>query len=178
MNPTFITDRLLVRPRQIRDLEQCIRMDQDPLVTQYIQGPWSDPAKHRRFVIERISTIYPPGLGYWSVTDKHDTQDLFLGWVLLLPNGCNETEIGWRFMRSSWGKGYATEAASIILDHAFVDISLSTVVADINPTNFSSIRVAAKLGMKYTEDRVINGELLHSYQIADITYRRLKGKFD
>jgi len=175
LNRTFRTDRLIIRPRYIGDLEQCIKMDQDPLVTKHITGPWSDPDKHRSFVLERIDTIYPPGLGYWSVVDKYDKQDHLIGWVLLLPYGVDEIEIGWRFMRSAWGRGYATEAASVILNYAFIDRLLSKVVADIIPTNLSSIRVAEKLGMKYIENRVVDGEMLHSYQIVHKEYRSLQG---
>jgi len=69
VNPTFITDRLKVRPRQYSDLDQCLLMDQDPKVTQYIQGPWGDPIKHRAFVTERMNINYPKGLGYWESGD-------------------------------------------------------------------------------------------------------------
>lgn len=37
MLPTFETDRLILKPRTIDDLENCIKMDIDPKVTEYIQ---------------------------------------------------------------------------------------------------------------------------------------------
>jgi len=167
MNSTFITDRLKVYPRQFSDLEQCLAMDKDPLVTQYIHGPWNDPLKHRAFVTKKIKTQYPEGFGYWSVFNRLEKEKPFLGWVLLLPyHLCEgEVEIGWRFVRNSWGKGYATEAASIILDYGLTTMKLPKVVADINPLNRASLRVAEKLGMYHAENRTIDGELAYSYQV-------------
>ncbi len=59
-------------------------MDRDPLVTRYVAGPWSNPDEHRAFVVNRMQTLYPKGLGYWSVIDAQDDAG-FIGWILLLP---------------------------------------------------------------------------------------------
>ena len=165
MLPSFRTTRLLVRPRSFEDLEACLSMDRDPLVTLYIPGPWSDPEAHRSFVVDRISRSYPDGLGYWSVVNQ-SSPNQFLGWILLLPYDDveGEVEIGWRFIRSSWGRGYATEAATVVLEHAFRTVGLPAIVADIHPSNAASMRVAEKLGMRYVEDRIIRGVRLRSYQ--------------
>jgi RimJ/RimL family protein N-acetyltransferase len=125
------------------ELEACIAMDRDPLVTRFIQGPWSDPAEHRAFVEDRIRRNYPDGMGYWSIFAP-----AFVGWVLLTPLDLHgpEIEIGWRLARAAWGHGYATEAARPVLDHALGALGLSRVVADIDPDNTASIGVAHKLG--------------------------------
>jgi len=109
---------------------------------------------------------YPKGLGYWSVQRKEEPRD-FLGWILLLPYRAvgEETEVGWRFVRTSWGYGYATEAASVAVQHAFDTVGTAYLVADIDPRNAASIRVAEKLGMRFVEDRNLNGSLAKSYQI-------------
>jgi RimJ/RimL family protein N-acetyltransferase len=131
------------------DLEASIAMDREPEVTRFIDGPWADAARHRAFVVDRISRAYPPGMGYWSVFAKAEP-DRFIGWILLTPLDLlgPETEIGWRFVRSAWGRGYATEAGRPVLRHAFEAIGLAEVVADIDLANAGSIRVAVKLGMR------------------------------
>lgn len=123
-------------------------MDRDPEVTKYVPRPWSDPAGHEAFVRGRIEADYGPGLGYWSVF-AHDRPEHFLGWILLIPcDGIGpEIEIGWRFLRETWGKGYATEAARPVLAHAMDTLALDRVVAEIHPDNDGSVRVALKLGM-------------------------------
>src|SRR5947209_15547435 len=84
MLPSFETQRLLVRPRQIGDLNACLAMDRDTAVLRYIDVPWRNAEEHRRFVIDRITRDYPAGLGYWSVVLER-IPAAFLGWVLLMP---------------------------------------------------------------------------------------------
>ena len=177
MLPSFKTDRLWVRPRCLTDLDECLAMDRDPQVTRLIIGPWADPSEHRNFVVERMKSSYPDGFGYWSVI--HTESNQLLGWVLLLPYIAvkNEIEIGWRFVRKNWRQGFATEAATEVLRHAFLGLGLGLIVADINPLNLASMRVAEKLGLKPIEDRLIEGEKLKSYQI-NTTQFRLKYEYD
>jgi RimJ/RimL family protein N-acetyltransferase len=143
--PTFRTSRLTIRPRTMADLEACLAMDRDPAVTRFIEGPWADPMRHRAFVEARMGHIYPAGMGYWTVLAPEG----FAGWVLLTPLDLQgpETEIGWRFLRSMWGHGYATEASRPVLAHALTTLALPKVVADIDPANTQSVRVACKLGL-------------------------------
>ncbi len=113
MLPSFETQRLIVRPRRIGDLNPCLAMDRDPAVLRYIDIPWSNPQEHRQFVVNRITRAYPAGLGYWSVVLKL-VPAAFVGWVLLIPYDAvgPEIEIGWRFLRSAWGKGLRPKRAS------------------------------------------------------------------
>ncbi|WP_343716620.1 GNAT family N-acetyltransferase [Inquilinus sp.] len=148
MLPSFETPRLILRPRTMAELEDCLAMDRDPEVTRYVAGPWADPAAHRGFVEARITAAYPEGLGYWTVRGR-TAEARFLGWVPLIPlDGRGpEIEIGWRFNRAAWGQGYATEAAAPVLAHARDPLG-DTVVADIHPDNTASMRVAEKIGLR------------------------------
>ena len=141
--PTFRTSRLTLRQRDMGDLHACLAMDRDPLVTRFIRGPWEDPAAHRAFVEERIRHAYPHGMGYWSILAPS-----FIGWILLTPLDLHGPgiEMGWRLIRKAWGHGYATEAARPVLNHAFRALALERIIADIDPDNTASIRVALKLG--------------------------------
>jgi len=171
MLPVLSTNRLLLTPRSIEELEDCLAMDRDPLITRYIPGPWSDSKRHRSFVLDRMRRRYPSGLGYWSVRGLDGGE--FLGWILLIPYEAfkGEIEIGWRFTLSNWGRGYATEAAAAVLEHAFKSAHVSAVVADINPLNHASIRVAEKIGMRYVGERAVDGELLKWYRLTSNEYQ-------
>jgi len=161
--PTFDTPRLLLRPRSMAEFDACLAMDRDPQVTQYVVGPWHDPQAHERFLTERIQRSFGPGFGYWSIFAK-DAPASFLGWTLLIPaDGVGpDIEIGWRLNRAAWGRGYATEAATPILEYAFTQMRLQQVIADIHPQNIGSVRVAEKLGLKF-----VGGAGIH----ADAPYR-------
>jgi RimJ/RimL family protein N-acetyltransferase len=151
--PTFETERLFLRPRTMADLEDCMAMDRDPEVTRYVPGPWHDSDDHRRFVIARMEADFGPGLGYWSIFAKN-RPELFLGWVLLIPDdGVGpDIEIGWRLNRHAWGKGYATEAARPLVVHAFDHVGVERIIAGIHPDNEASIHVAEKIGLSAIED--------------------------
>ncbi len=47
-----------------------------------------------------------------------------------------------------WGKGFATEAASAVLDVARNRFQLKRVVSAIDPKNAPSVEVAKRLGMR------------------------------
>ncbi|RED52528.1 GNAT family N-acetyltransferase [Aestuariispira insulae] len=164
--PHIETERLLLRPRTLDDLESCLAMDRDPEVTKFVDGPWDEPDEHRAFILERMRSDYPDGLGYWTVT-KLRQPDCFLGWILLLPYHWfeNEVEIGWRFAKANWGQGYATEAAASALDHAVYSLGLNKIVADIHPENFASQKVAEKIGLIPVDNRQIDGMNMVSYQM-------------
>ncbi|WP_306028735.1 GNAT family N-acetyltransferase [Stappia sp. MMSF_3263] len=157
MLPDFSTERLFLRPRTIADLGACLAMDRDPEVTRFVAGPWADPKAHEAFVRARMLRDWGAGLGYWSIAARA-APDRFLGWILLLPLDGEEPgiEIGWRLARAAWGHGYASEAACPIVAHAFNTLLLSRIIAEINPGNAGSIRVAEKIGMQ--RDAVVPAE--------------------
>lgn len=152
----FETERLILRPRTMDNFDACFAMDRAPGVVDFVRGPWDDPVQHKAFIKARIEQDYGDGLGYWSIFAKV-RPDHFLGWILLIPEDGTgpEIEIGWRLHPDHWGQGIASEAASVIVDHAFSGLELRRVVADIDAYNRASRRLAEKLGM--TDDKMIDG---------------------
>ena len=146
--PIIFTQRLQLRQRGPDDFDNCLRMDRDPDVTEFVAGPWTNPAEHSAFLTERMQTAYPAGLGYWSVRRKDGDQG-FLGWIMLLAvcHAGDSAEIGWRFNRQSWGQGYGTEAAFAVLEYGLKTLKMQHIFAEIDPRNIGSIRVAEKIGM-------------------------------
>lgn len=149
MLPAFASERLFLKPRALADRDDCIAMDRDPEVTRHIDGPWHQPDAHLRFVVDRITRVYPEGLGYWSIFER-TAPTRFIGWVLLIPEDTRgpDVEIGWRLVRNAWGRGIASEAARVVVAHAFDSVGLESIVAGIAEGNVASQRVAQKLGMK------------------------------
>ncbi len=87
-------------------------------------------------------------LGYWAV-EVTDTGTV-AGTVLLstLPHGDGEVEVAWFLHPDSWGHGYATEAATALVDHA-VDAGIPEVWALTHVGNDLSQSVCRKLGMRH-----------------------------
>ena len=166
MLPTMITDRLILQPRTMDDLDECVKMDKDPEVTEYIPGVWDGSEKHIIFLKDRIRKPYPKGLGYWSVFSK-DEPTCFLGWVHLLSSPDDEciTEIGWRLKRSAGGYGYATEAARAVLTYAFEIILSEQVIAVTHTDNMRSKKVMERIDMRYVS------EFIYEDSIPSVLYK-------
>ncbi|WP_180728177.1 GNAT family N-acetyltransferase [Paraburkholderia sp. PGU19] len=171
MLPSFASKRLALKPRTLADLDGCIAMDRDPEVTRHVEGPWHERDAHRRFVVDCITRVYPDGLGYWSIVE-HSAPARFVGWVLLIPVDTHglEVEIGWRLVREAWGRGIASEAARIVVAHAFDTVGLESVVAGIAEGHVASQRVAQKLGMK--REGNVDGYVRLRLARADLSSRR------
>ena len=58
-------------------------------------------------------------------------------------------EIGWRFVKSAWGQGFATEAARACLSYGFDELGLTDIVSFTAAQNTRSIRVMEKIGMQH-----------------------------
>jgi RimJ/RimL family protein N-acetyltransferase len=170
-NTDFETDRLELRPRTMADYEACLAMDRDPEVVQFVSGPWTDPAEHESFLKHRMLADFGAGFGYWSIYSRHCRPE-FLGWVLLIPFDAigPEIEIGWRLNRAAWGRGFASEAARPIICHAFNELRLHSVVADIHPQNVASIRVAEKVGMTFRGEGQHAGAPCKRYEMTQLEF--------
>jgi ribosomal-protein-alanine N-acetyltransferase len=60
-----------------------------------------------------------------------------------------EGELGYEVAPNYWGKGYATEAARVVLDFGFDVLKLERVSAECVLENRGSSRVLEKLGMRW-----------------------------
>lgn len=73
----------------------------------------------------------------------------------------DEADVGYRFLPDAWGKGYATETASAIMNAQPREFGLARVIGLVEPENRGSVRVLQKLGLAY-EGRIAadqHGEL-------------------
>jgi ribosomal-protein-alanine N-acetyltransferase len=102
-------------------------------------------------VIDRIEARFEEyGFGLWALEIAETGQ--FIGFTGLSVPGFEAhfipaVEIGWRLRRSSWGHGYASEAAHRALTFAFDDLDLDEVVSFTSHTNLRSQMVMKRIGM-------------------------------
>ncbi len=58
-------------------------------------------------------------------------------------------EIGYDLAKAHWGKGYAPECISALIEFAFTTLSITKIVAKIEPGNSNSIKVVEKLNFTF-----------------------------
>jgi RimJ/RimL family protein N-acetyltransferase len=66
-------------------------------------------------------------------------------------------EVGYRYRRSAWGRGLATEAATTLVRIAFADPATMAVVACALAGNARSLRVLEKLGLERVGEVMLSG---------------------
>lgn len=171
MNVIIETERLLLRTFTIEDAPLIYELNLDPEVIRYTGDPIRD-VDHARQVLEQ--TILPQyalyNHGRWAV---HIRKDLtFIGWCGLKarPEPCltgrqgNEIDLGYRFLKKYWGRGYATEAAYACLNYGFVKLGIHRIVGRSMPDNIASINVLEKCGLVYLCDEIVDGHLAKTYE--------------
>jgi len=72
-------------------------------------------------------------------------------------------EIGFVLARDVWGQGLMPDALTAVIDHAFNDLELHRIEADVDPRNIASLRLLEKLGFRqegYLRERYLkDGEI-------------------
>jgi RimJ/RimL family protein N-acetyltransferase len=158
------TPRLLLREFTSDDASLIFQLNLDPEVTRYTHDPVKD-VNQATGILEQI--ILPQyalyNHGRWAVLLKHS--NIFLGWCgLKYRPEKNEVDLGYRFSKEFWGKGYATEAAAASLRYGFEKLNLKRIVGRAELENIASCKVLEKCGMSYIGNEEIDGYLTRTYE--------------
>ena len=110
----------------------------------------------RRFVARTLVGYAEGGHYEWGLVRRSD--QAFLGTCGFgeFDAGRGVAEFGYVLAKPYWRQGYATEAAAAVLQFGFVHLGLRLIEAHVFPENAMSLRVVAKLGLRYSETRPIS----------------------
>lgn len=141
------TPRLILREFQPSDAPDLYHLNSDPEVLRYAgDDPFIDVADALAFV-HAYDNYARDGYGRWAVLRRDD--QTFLGWSGLSRRAdTGQTDIGFRFLRSAWRHGYATESAQAGLRLGFEQFGLEQIIARAEPENTASLHVIARLGLR------------------------------
>jgi RimJ/RimL family protein N-acetyltransferase len=153
-----VTRRLTLRRLRDDDLEGLTTVFADPDVWSFELGRGLTRVETRTFLDRQQKLWADFGLGGCGVRERA-RPDLIGVVGLGVPTVAFEllpaVTVGWRLSSLMWGKGYATEAASALLDQAFTTMALDRVGCVTNAENLRSIRVVERLGMRHIEDALL-----------------------
>jgi RimJ/RimL family protein N-acetyltransferase len=132
----------MLRRAEVRDLGALHRILSNPLAMRYWSTPphgslgesreWlkammaSPQDESDDFVVERDGEVIGKA-GFWR-----------------LP------EIGYIFHPDHWGRGYARESLTALIDRAFQRFDMAALTADVDPRNAASLKLLTKLGFVET----------------------------
>jgi len=158
-NQPIETERLILREIELSDVDGMFALDSDPEVLIYLGNNPLTKKEQAAEAIEFVRGQYADrGIGRWAVIHKKTNE--FMGWsglkYLTEPEQMNGVfhvyELGYRFAKKFWGKGYATEAAQAWVDYAFNIMKVKSFYAAADIGNKGSINVLQKVGFKITDE--------------------------
>lgn len=145
----FQSERLIIKPYTAADTNIFFLLNGDAEVMRYIRK-----AKTREesdaFLLENLAFYQKhPGLGRFAIFIK--TSGEFAGSFSLLPlEDTQDFHLGYAFLPSFQGKGFATEIVNASFDYVFTTIQKEKVMGITLPVHMASQKVLLKCGFVQT----------------------------
>ncbi|MEJ8311322.1 GNAT family N-acetyltransferase [Agrobacterium larrymoorei] len=152
------TKRLFLRPLKIVDAPRLARLTNDPLVTNNLlktEMPFT--VNDARALILRARKKRSP---VWAIDNGQ-----LIGVIGIAG------EFGYWLARSAWGRGYAYEAARVVIDYAFERLNIDALHASPIADNRASRHLLKKLG--FQEDGTTRATCLERGNVVALIRYRL-----
>lgn len=175
----FRTERLVLRPYRIDDLDFLADMAARAEVVQYLYEEVRDrPEVSAELELRaRLTSIQKEDdrllLAVELATDGTVVGDVNLHYVSAQHR---QGAVGWVFHPDHQGKGYATEAAVVMLRLGFEELELHRIVARCDARNTASVRVMERLGMR-REAHLIENEFFKGEWSDELVYALLRAEW-
>ncbi len=131
-------------------------LNNDPEVLKYTGDDSFESVEAATNFLKHYNHYKHFGYGRWTVTLKETNKPI--GWCgLKYHKEQDYVDLGYRFLRSEWGEGYATEAALASLKIGFTEYKMPFIVGRTARQNHGSIRVLEKVGMTFWKAEACEG---------------------
>jgi len=163
MNSNFYTERLSLKPLTTVDAIFILELVNTPGWIEFIGNRNVYAVEESENYIQKI--LGNSNIIYWTVTLKGE--ETLVGVVTLIKRDyLDHHDIGFAFLPQYAKKGYAYEAAKIILDSALANPLYPVMLATTIPTNKKSIQLLEKLGLCFVRELTIENDRLLIYSTA------------
>lgn len=158
------TSRLQLRELTEQDLPALSAIMQDAETMTAYEGAFDD-AMVRAWLERNLTRYRTDGFGLWAVELK-ETGEVIGQCGLTVQHilDADVVEVGYLFNRRFWHRGFAVEAATACRDHAFTQLGVPRVWAQVRDTNLASMNVAIRLGM------TVRGRFVKHYRGVDMPH--------
>lgn len=156
--PILRSDRLILRPIAMSDVDALHQFWTDPAVRKYL---WDNEVISRDTVVEIVessdATFRELGSGLFAL-ELRDAPDELVGFCGLrrMDEG-DDMELLYGILPRHWGEGLISEAARRVLHHGFEECGLARIMGATDTPNQRSVRVMQRLGMVFEERREYKG---------------------
>ncbi len=154
----FETERLIVRKLVREDLSAFHEMQNNPKVMQYADGEVQDFEGHSVELDALIAKYNTPNNDFWIYAVERKLDTCFVGTVAVVKDACDD-EIGFRFLETYWGNGYATEICSALIRYC-KSIGFEKLIAYAISKNTASLKILERFHFKQIEECVLESQLI------------------
>ena len=150
------TDRLLLRPLSLADLEAAHALWTEPGVRRFLFDDLiisrEQAASEINDSAERFATT---GCGLWGVRLREEPD--LIGFCGYRPfHDPPQLQLLYGLHPDHWSKGFATEAARAMIRLGFEQLGFDVVVACADAPNTASLKVMEKAGMVFDRREMVN----------------------
>ncbi len=163
------TARLRLRPFTDADRETIHAIYADPEVMRHVgHGPHRSQADTDAALRTFRRMLDQRGISFVAVEERGSGRLIGDAGLYPVEGADTDVELGYTLARDAWGRGYATEAAKALLQHARTALSARRLVATVDPANAASKRVLEKLGMTASGERIAYGRP-HAVYVVELS---------
>lgn len=164
------TERLILRPFNLHDLDDFALICADPEVMRYIgNGKALEKETTKDLLVWIISQYEELGFGLLAVTLKENNRLLgFCGFIKQVIDNETHIELGYRLDSAFWGQGIATEAAQAMKNYAFNQLNIAHLISIIHVDNMASKQVAQKVGLSHMKQTHFKGNLVDVFCMRQV----------
>ena len=151
------TSRLKLKPILASELDIFHRILVDPYVRRYLCDDLVFSVQQASEMLQESQKLFQEEkLGLWFIETRNQAEIIgFVGlWYFFAEN---QPQLAYALLPHETKKGYATEAATRILEYSFQELNYNYLLASCDRPNLESQQVAKRLGMKQVEERIIKG---------------------
>lgn len=149
------TARLKFRSLSMEDKKALMEFFNSPEALKYFTTIPPGEQSCIMWIQRQLDRYSNDGYGLCAIEDK--VSGKLLGMCGLLKqevDGETELEVGYSFLPTSWGKGYASEAAIACKEFAFENNMSDSIISIIHIDNIPSQKVAIRNGMKKEKETI------------------------
>ncbi|MDB5229917.1 MAG: hypothetical protein JWN76_722 [Chitinophagaceae bacterium] len=166
MKKIFETDRLILREFNLDDTAFIIELLNSEGWIKYIgdRNVKKEEQAKNYLINGPLKSYQANGFGLWLVALKENLSPIGMCGLVKREN-LENIDIGFAFLSSYSGQGYALESAKATLHFALEILKQDRIVAITLPGNLSSIRLLEKCGLKFEEEFKKDNEVLMLFGI-------------
>jgi RimJ/RimL family protein N-acetyltransferase len=150
------TERLVIREFGPDDVDPMTDVYGDATVMEHVCVGVLDREGTAALLTQYREAQERDGFSTWAVVEKASGVLVGdAGFGVYLPTG--DPELGYTLAAAVWGRGYGFEAARACVDAAFTYLPHGRLVAQVEPANERSLRIAEQLGFRTVDTISVDG---------------------